>query len=226
MKANIKFVTEKFNVFNRQIFANELPMLPIRIGHARTSLGGLACNKKTNLFGKTQYYNFRMIISDSIDLPQEELEDIIIHEMIHYFIAYKQIQDTSAHGKLFMKMMNDINKRFGRHISVSRRQTASELDTTYTLPPKPRYICITELADGRTGITIAPKTRIFQLWKTMPQLFKTKSCRWFYTTSPYFGRYPTCLKPKIYVVEKEELQKHLQGAVPLKNDGHTISAES
>lgn len=226
MKANIKFVTEKFDVFNRQIFANELPMLPIRIGHARTALGGLACNKKKNLFGKTQYYNFRMIISDTIDLPQEELEDIIIHEMIHYFIAYKQIQDTSAHGKLFMKMMNDINKRFGRHICVSRRQTASELDTIYTLPPKPRYICVTELADGRTGITIAPKTRIFQLWKTMPKLFKTKSCRWFYTTSPYFGRYPTCLKPKIYVVEKEELQKHLQGAVPLKNDGQTISPES
>ena len=42
--------------------------------------------------------------------------------MIHYYIAYKGIRDSSAHGKIFRSLMSVVNTRHGRHVSVSVKQ--------------------------------------------------------------------------------------------------------
>lgn len=223
MRADKDFVIQKFHYFNKQIFGNTLPMLPIRIGHAKTSLGGLICNKKRTLLGKTQNYNFRMVISSYRDLPENELEDVIIHEMIHYYIAYKQIKDSSAHGKIFQRMMNEINKRYGRHIAISKRHTAIEQTNNASTIGKPRYVCISQLSDGRIGVTVAAKTRIFMLWKQIPMCFKIESCAWYFTSAPYFSRFPSSIKPKIYIGDRDEIIKSLKGAILLKNDEKRIT---
>ena len=59
-------------------------------------------------------------------MDERLLEDTIIHEMIHYHILSNQLQDTSAHGKLFRKMMDDINARFGRNVTISHKPTEEE----------------------------------------------------------------------------------------------------
>lgn len=222
MRADKEFVTTRFNKFNEKIFGGILPMLPIRIGHAKTSLGGFICNKRRTLLGNIQNYNFRMVISDNKDMPEKELEDVVIHEMIHYYIAYKQIHDTSAHGKIFQKMMHEINKKHSRHIEISKRQTANERTNNAIATGKPRYVCISQLYDGRIGVTVAAKTRVFMLWEQIPQYFKIKSCAWYFTSAAYFNRFPSSLKPKIYIVDKDEVKKSLEDAIPLMNDGRRI----
>ena len=58
------------------------------------------------MFGGTKYYDFKLRINKRIDLPEQEIEDIIIHEMIHYHIAYNGIKDTSTHGRVFMNKIS------------------------------------------------------------------------------------------------------------------------
>lgn len=127
MKATIEFVKEKYQEFNRLIFEDKLPTVPLRVGHARTSLGTCRFNKRRRLLGGYEAYGFRISISDYFDLPQEIIEDTIIHEMIHYYIWHNGIKDTSAHGKEFRRMMKNINSTYNRHLTISYRKPTSQL---------------------------------------------------------------------------------------------------
>lgn len=124
MIATESFVKETFDRFNDLYFEGKLPPVPIVLVKARSFLGKLEYMKIKGLFGLvTKKWDFRMKISRSFDLDQATLEDVILHEMIHYYIDIKGIRDTSAHGKVFRSMMNDFNSRFGRHITIRYKCT-------------------------------------------------------------------------------------------------------
>lgn len=122
MIATIPYIESKFNEYNRLMFNNNLPELPIKLSKAKTSLGQLAFKRRRTWYGRTVYSDFRLRVSVHYDLSEEELEDIIIHEMIHYYIFVNRLKDKSAHGPLFRQIMKDINTKYGRNISISRKQ--------------------------------------------------------------------------------------------------------
>ena len=72
------------------------------------------------------------------------------------------------------------------------------------------------------GITIAAKSRLFQLWEVMPTFPGVKATEWYATTDPYFNRFPRALTPKIYRIAQNELDEHLSGARPLVRQGGRI----
>ncbi|MDO4497365.1 MAG: SprT-like domain-containing protein [Bacteroidales bacterium] len=119
MKATKEYVEQKFGEYNQLMFDGQLPPLPIELGHARGYLGKLCYKKKRNFWGRTTCFDFKMRINAALDMSESLLEDTIIHEMIHYYIGYKKLKDTSPHGQLFRAMMKDINTRFDRHITIS-----------------------------------------------------------------------------------------------------------
>ena len=222
MIPTLPYIQDKFKEYNRLFFKNKLPMLPIQIGNAKSALGGVRFTKRRNLLGKMVYSDFRMTISARFDLPEQEVEDTLIHEMIHYYILYHQVEDTAPHGKAFQEIMQAINRAYGRHITVSHRMTAQVADNDVHI--KAHYVCISELTDGRWGVTVAARTRLFSLWEQLPLCFPIKEMKWYGTTDPYFNRFRSALKPKMYLVDEKELRPHLDGAVELMNDGHTIRA--
>ena len=123
MKATVEYIEKKFEEFNRQMFAGKLPKLSIELSNAKTFLGQCAFKKRLTVFGKVKLYDFRMRISTRFDLTEREIEDTIIHEMIHYYIGVNNLKDTSAHGQLFRQMMNSINERYGRSLTISHKVT-------------------------------------------------------------------------------------------------------
>ena len=123
MKATIPYVEKKFEEFNQLIFDGKLPKLPIELSDAKSFLGLCVYKKRRTLLGKVVCYDFKLRINTRIDLDEAEVEDIIIHEMIHYYIGYNGIVDSSAHGRVFRQLMMEINERYGRHIRVSHKPT-------------------------------------------------------------------------------------------------------
>lgn len=126
MIATIPYIEEKYREFNDLIFEGNLPPVAIQLSRARTFLGMLSSKRKRNWWGKVEHYDFKLKISRYWDLPEREMEDTIIHEMIHYYIAVNKLKDTSSHGKIFRQMMTDINHRFGRNITISYRLSAEQ----------------------------------------------------------------------------------------------------
>ncbi len=213
MIATIDYIERKFSEFNHMIFEDRLKPLPFKLSCARTFLGQLRYRRKRGFWGKCKYDNFQLVISGRRDMAESLLEDTIIHEMIHYYILSNQLTDTSSHGQLFRQMMNDINARFGRNVTISHKSTVTEIEQDSEV--RNHLICVSRFQDGRTGITIAAKTRAGVLWKEIPRVTGVVECKWYLSQNPYFNRFRRSRSIKIYLADKGELERNLEDAVPL-----------
>lgn len=222
MKATEEFVKEKFDEFNKLIFNNKLPNIFIKIGKAKTQLGSISYKKRTTI-NDINYYDLKLTISSCYDLQESELEDIIIHEMIHYYILHLRIKDTSPHGKIFHEIMQKINSRFGRNITISKRQNKAitEEAKVSNSPLRQHIICMAETPDGQHVITVIAKSRILAFWELLPNLFKLRNVKWYASIDKYFDRFPKCIKPKLYIADTVTLD-HLNNAKELIKSGNRI----
>ncbi len=218
MRATVSYIEQKFAEFNALCFDNQLAPLPIRLSRARSFLGKVEYRQHRRLSGSIRYTDFVLVISVSRDIAESLLEDTVLHEMIHYYILSRQLKDTSSHGVIFRRIMNDINQRFGRHISIRHRSTDEEmaLDTQR----RQHLVCVSTFADGRFGVTLATRSSLALLWDTLPTIRQVVECRWYISYDPFFNRFPRSRTPKIYVASQAELQKHLATAKILIRDGN------
>ena len=112
--------------------------------------------------------------------------------------------------------MTDINTRFGRNVTISHKSTEAEREQDCEI--RNHLICVSRFEDGRTGITIAAKTRVGMLWKEMSRVPGVVECKWYLSRNPYFNRFRRSRSIKIYLADKVELEKHLEDAVSLSDE--------
>ena len=220
MIATIDYIERKFSEFNHMIFEDKLKPLPFKLSCARTFLGQLRYRRKQGFWGKCKYDNFQLVISGRRDMAESLLEDTIIHEMIHYYILSNQLTDTSSHGKLFRQMMNDINARFKRSITISHRSSDEEWSDNTEI--RKHYLCISQLKDDRRTITVVAKTRLLSLWDTPSKCPDIVNYKWYVSTNPFFNRYRRSLTLKLYLITPEQLATHLRDAQVLVREGSVI----
>lgn len=220
MIATIEYIARKFEEYNKLCFGSQLTLPTICLSRARRYLGQLTYIRRRRMDDTWFNSDFKLHISVRINRPEAELDDTLLHEMIHYWILSNQLQDTSPHGRLFIRKMNEINTTHNRHIAVSHRVSPEEYDKD--LERRQHLICVSRLRDGRCGVTVAARTRLFQLWNSMPLFPGLLECKWFVSSDPFFNRFPRALTPKIYPLPPEELEAHLSDAVELVRTGNVI----
>lgn len=225
MVPDLNFVADTFNRFNVAVFAAALPLPRFRLTHARTFRGKLTYRVTTS-WGRRRADDFEMRISLDFDLPQEEWEDVVIHEMIHLHIAHRGIKDSSSHGPKFRAIMTEINRLHGRHICVTARTTKEQLDKDRRV--RGHYLCIVKFSDGRLGVAPVAKSRIFELWDTFRAWPEVVNVSWIGTVDPWFNRFPRVRSTKVYITTREALLPHLKGALRLERvtSGEAIRAVS
>ncbi len=208
MIPTVGYLEERFETFNRMCFDSALPRIPIKLSRARSFFGRLQYKPVRNWLGKTvRYEDFVIRISTCYDLSEAEVEDTLIHEMIHYWIAWKGLRDTSTHGRLFRAKMKEINREYGRHLTISRRTTPEELDRDTRV--RTHHVGVSQLADGRTAVTVCASTRVRAIRRAFSLFPTVRSTTWFTTTDPWFNRFPRCRTPKIFPVDPADLSPHL-----------------
>lgn len=221
MKVTPDLLQERFAHFNQLIFDSQLPLPIFLPSRARTYLGRYECTVKRTLFGGRELSNHRIRINIVHDFEAEELEDILIHEMIHYYIAYKGLRDTSAHGKIFKTMMAEINQQHNRHIVVSKRRTEKMCDEDNR--QQLHYLCVVTLNDGRTAFAPTNRSSVPVLWRRLPEAFGVSDYTWYVTLDPFFNSYRHIRatrrhipKLRVYPIEREKLMAHLTTAKVVK----------
>ena len=221
MKATIPYVEKKFEEFNQLMFDGKLPLLPIELSDAKTFLGMCVYKKRRTLLGKVECYDFRLRINTRIDLAEAEVEDIIIHEMIHYYIGYNKIADTSAHGRVFRELMNGINERFGRHIRISHKLTQEQKEQLYDTRRRWRVVALVTFKNGRTGIKVLPRmaSKVLHYYQVVSRESSIASVELYMTDHPYFNRYPSSSALRVHYVDRADAEKHLADAERLVCDG-------
>lgn len=222
MRADIQYVRRTFDKFNHLIFEGLLPEPPFKISHARRFLGLLRYRRTQMADGTWRYGNFSFCISDCVDLPEDVAEDTVIHEMIHYYILLNQMQDTGPHGAIFKQKMHEINRTYGRNITVQHKITDAEAASDKRR--RLHLICVSRLADGRVAITLSAHTaRSFNhLCTNIPHIGQVVYYEWVVSSDPYFNRIPRSQRVKFYVLPPDELRQHLATACTLVRQGGLI----
>ena len=215
MKANIEYVEQKFKDYNDQMFGGRLPMIPVRLSDVKSYLGKCKYSVRVLKDGRRECYNFEMLINTRIDLPENVVEDVIIHEMIHYFIQYNGLCDTSAHGAIFKSIMNSINSTFGRNICV--RYTCSPDETIRAQGNeqiKWHVIAVMYFNDGNVGIKVLPRyeSKILDYYNKVITATNVNLVELYIHNNPFFNRFPTSTALKVYPIEYDVLQDNLHNA--------------
>lgn len=223
MTATLPFIQQTFDTFNAQCFEGVLPPVPIILTKAKSFLGKMEYRSVRGLFGLvSSNKDFRMKISTSFDLPEEELEDVVLHEMIHYYIAWRGIRDTSVHGETFRSIMKQLNGKFGRNITVRHKSSGGSQPEPDTSRPGRRFVCITSFADGSRGVTVAATTKVLALHRYFSRCPDIKGIRWYSSSDPFFDRYPRSRTPKVYRIAQDEIGRHLVDSMTFDCDGRTL----
>lgn len=224
MKATIPYIQQKFDEFNALIFGSRLPRIPIMLSDAKTFLGQCVCKRRRTSKNATERYDFRLRINTRIDLPENELEDIIIHEMIHYYIGYRQLDDTSTHGQLFMSIMSDINKRFGRHITVSHKSTPQQHEQLQDKRSRYHVVAVITFSDGRTGIKVLPRVldSILRYYNAVTAVSDVQRVQLYMSCNVFFNRFPNSSALKVHFLDPEIIERELEGAEKMGCDGRSL----
>lgn len=223
MFATIPYMERKFEEFNKLMFSSQLPRIPIILTDAKTFLGKCVYRQRRGKDGKPEYYDFKLRINTRVDLPESEVEDTLIHEMIHYYIALNRLEDASTHGPLFIHIMNTINEKYGRHLTVRYKGTAEH---EQFVDKKQHYhvVAVVTLRDGKTGIKVLPRVveSILKYYNAVAAAKEVASVRLFMSNDIFFNRFPNSSALKVHFVEEDEVMDHLRNAEVLSCDGKRI----
>lgn len=201
MRATIEFLEKGFHRFNREIFRNELPLPQMRISSARSFVGQFKVERESSFVGLRKKETHYLTLSNVYDLEEKILEDVLIHEMIHFLIHFRKIRDTSSHGKNFRFLMNEINSKFERNITVSHRCTKEQLKSDQAKAHS--IVCLCTMTDGRKLCCRVSQSKVFEIHRAFQEWDKIAEEEWFWVYGSYFNRYRRVLTPRLFSVDSE-----------------------
>ena len=207
----IDYLRQAFEHYNDLIFEGKLPVPKLKWSRAKTRLGQMACKRKTS-WGRTKYYDFTISISNYYKLTKEEIDDVLIHEMIHYSIAYTGLKDTSAHGIVFRGMMDKINRTFGRHITISVRTRNLQPHTAQQ--PKDYLILALKMKDGKYFLSSVNPSAAGKLAISLARAREIAHYAWYQSQDEYFNSMPRVRSLRGRQVS-EEIYKTMIGKMKL-----------
>ncbi|MDE6272195.1 MAG: SprT-like domain-containing protein [Muribaculaceae bacterium] len=217
MRAHIRFVIEKFEEFNALCFDGSLPPIELKIGTARRALGSFRYPVHFSPLKQRGMGECSITISNRFDMPVHVIEDTIIHEMIHYWVWLRRLDNEPSHGPSFRKKMNEINRLHNRKITI-RHQSEDEISDS-DIAIRDHYICVTHWKDCTLGITIVARTRIFELHRAWQADARIEKIEWYWSRDPWFNRFPTTRTPKAWKLTRDDYECHVAEAMECEIDG-------
>lgn len=181
------YLQQAFEHYNALIFEGKLPVPKLKWSRAKTRLGQMACKRKIS-WGRTKFYDYTISVSNYYKLTTEEIDDVLIHEMIHYSIAYTGLKDTSAHGIVFRGMMDKINRTFGRHITISVR--TRNLQPRMVQHPKDYLILALEMKDGKYYLSSVNPSAARKIATSLARTREIAHYAWYQSQDEYFHGMP------------------------------------
>ena len=217
MVFTLPFIHDTFARYNKLIFGSRLPDVPIRLTRAYTFVGKCVLPRRNSPADIRHGKGCSIRFSICFNLSQAELADIVIHEMIHLYIYTQGIPDNASHGKAFLHLMEQINRRFGRHLTVKHQQQTDSAQPDGTQGGevqrrRRRRFCVVAtiyLTDGRIGLKVLPRVyetigRFVTLASTSPIVSRITVG---FSEDPFFDNYPSSGALRYYVPDNTDWVK-------------------
>lgn len=190
-----------FDTFNRDYFAGSMPLPRLALGNSRTRLGSMSCRRRRTLTG-WRFSDFAIRLSTYYDCTEREMQTVLLHEMIHYYIAWKGIRDDAPHGSVFRSIMNRLNTRHGWDISVSASMRGRKTAAPHN-DRRPRLVLALENSRGECFLTVVNPRYAAQLKSRLKNAEDATQRAWFVSTDPFFSDFTTVRSLRARKVKRE-----------------------
>lgn len=212
MTPDVSWMQTQFDVFNRAYFEGKLPQPRFAVSKSRTRLGTMACRRTVSWKG-TRLTDFTIRLSAYYDLTERQALNVLLHEMIHYAIAYNGWRDTAPHGKLFRRFMKHFNEVHGWEIAVSTSTkdfiplaANAPSDTAHT---RTRLVLALAFDDGRRFLSVVNPAYARTIDRQLPRVPHLQAHAWFRTADPFFASYPAVRTPKAHCVSEKVFEEQI-----------------
>jgi len=111
MRVTVEQIEQAFDKY-KDDFEKSLPKPSFGLIHTYRTSGEFTCIKWKNGTVRRP----KISITDYFDWDQETIDIVVIHEMIHYYIAYYKIKDNEEHGEKFKELGNVFKEKYGLEI--------------------------------------------------------------------------------------------------------------
>lgn len=115
MELTIELLEEKFKEYNKKYFSNKLPWIEIGLHNSFACYGEFKCDSHKP--GRP-LKNAIITISCYYDYTDEQLRDILVHEMVHYKLERSKNPPKRMHGKEFKEMIAEMNEKYGLNMTA------------------------------------------------------------------------------------------------------------
>lgn len=115
MVANYDNMLLTFDTCNMEYFEGKLLFPQFELLHSFRTCGYFKY-LKGGWFDKT-IYDPVIMMTDYYDFTEKQFKDIMVHEMIHYYLAYIGVDRRCRHGKEFKRMAKELN--LGYHLDIT-----------------------------------------------------------------------------------------------------------
>lgn len=215
MQVDILWIRTWFARFNARYFDGGLPTPRFHIGRARTQLGTMSYKRKRR-WGRTQYYDFTIGLSNYYDQSEHRFQSVLLHEMIHLAIVHSGVKDTSPHGIVFRGMMERIN-RDGWDIHVTT--ATKSMEKAYPGSPtviRQYLVLALEMADGRRFLSSVNPKYAATLNRKLPTLREINRFSWYTTDDRWFENMPRVRSFRGRRVTKEVYDGKIKSMKPVR----------
>lgn len=117
MIADYNNMPRMFRECKQKYFNGMLPPPKYEIMHKFYTLGRFCWRK--NKKGKHPIKDATIAMTDYYDFDEDTFRDIMVHEMIHYYLLYYG-EGKANHGKEFRAMAKELNEKYGLNVEVKK----------------------------------------------------------------------------------------------------------
>ena len=129
MIADFNTMSKVFNDCNKKYFNHKLPMPEFGLINKTNTLARFEYRKNKGKSKSRKPLEYKKIFfSDCFDFDESDFVEIMVHEMIHYYIAWNGIKDNGDHGKKFMEIANELADKHG--LNITKTKDASSFKKT------------------------------------------------------------------------------------------------
>ena len=121
-------------------------------------------------------------------------------------------------------MMNEINTKYGRSISVSHKSTDEQKEALVDKKAHYHVVAVVAFHDGRTGIKVLPRVlpSILKYYNGIQKVKEVLAVQLYMSNNTFFNRFPNSNALKVHFLEPEEIKLQIAGAEVLECDGDCI----
>ena len=97
-------ISKLFFKYNKEYFDNKLQLPNFDILHSKRLLGQ---------FRTKEHKKPKILITKDVEWTENDLRDILVHEMVHLYVWEKTGKNNNKHNGLFKKVCAELKEKYG-----------------------------------------------------------------------------------------------------------------